>query len=416
MRQSQLFTKTSKTAPKDEVSRNAELLMRAGFIDKLAAGVYTMLPLGLRVLTKIEQIIREEMNRAGGQEVLMPTLQPRELYDTTGRWETIDVLFKLLGSGEKEYALGATHEEVVTPLVQKFVFSYKDLPQAIYQIQTKFRNEPRAKSGLLRGREFRMKDLYSFHRNEEDLVTFYGTMKTVYVGVYERCGIGEKTVLTYSGGGPFSKYSDEFQTLTPAGEDTIYLCSSCRVAVNKEIVADVGKQCPKCQSKDVTEEKAIEVGNIFKLGTRFSDSFGFRYTDEDGAQKPIPMGCYGLGCTRLMGAIVEVFNDQAGMLWPEAVAPYQAHLVSLCGKEADQKQADGIYERLVAQGIEVLYDDRAELRAGAKFADSDLIGLPYRAVVSPKTIEKGVVEIKRRTEREPTLKKIESFLQDIHRN
>ena len=300
MRQSQLFTKTSKTISQEEVSVNAQLLLRGGFIDKLFAGVYTMLPLGFRVLTKIETIIREEMNRVGGQEVLMPALNPKENWVVTGRWDTFDVLFKLTGSGDKEYALGASHEEVVTPLVQKFVFSYKDLPQAVYQMQTKFRNEARAKSGILRGREFRMKDLYSFHHNQQNLDEYYERMIEAYFRVYTRCGIREKTYLTFASGGTFSKYSHEYQTITEAGEDSIYICDTCNIAFNSEIIEDVNHACNQCQNKELREAKAIEVGNIFKLGTKYSAPFGFSYSDENNNQQPVIMGCYGIGSSRVM--------------------------------------------------------------------------------------------------------------------
>ncbi len=395
MRHTQLFTQTIKDISKEEVSLNAQLLLRAGFVDKLSAGIYTYLPLGLRVLTKIENIIREEMNALGAQEVLMPALQPKELWDTTERWNTVDVLFKLKGSGDKDFALGATHEEVVTPLVQRFVSSYKQLPIGVYQIQTKFRNEARAKSGLLRGREFRMKDLYSFHTSQEDLDGYYDRAKVAYMNIYKRCGLGETTMMVYASGGAFSKYSHEYQTFTEAGEDHVYVCESCHVGVNKEILEDLKNACPECGKSALVERKAIEVGNIFKLSTRFSDAFGFKVAGAEG-QKQIYMGCYGIGSSRLMGSIVEVFHDAKGMLWPEEVAPFAVHLVSLCKDENDMKQADALYEDLKKQGIEVLYDDR-DARAGEKFADSDLIGIPARIVVSAKTLANKQVEVKKRT-------------------
>src|SRR3989338_1387239 len=396
MKQSKLFTKTQKDISKDESSINAQFLLRGGFVDRLTAGVYSYLPLGLRVLTKIENIIREEMNAVGGQEILMPALHPRENWDTTGRWDVVDVLFKLSGAGEKEYALGATHEEVVTPLLQKSVTSYKDLPTAVYQIQTKFRNEARAKSGILRGREFRMKDLYSFHTNQADLDKYYEEVRQAYVRIYERCGLGAVTYYTYASGGAFSKFSHEFQSITPAGEDHIFVCEKCNVALNKEIVEELGIQRPECSGKDLKEEKAIEVGNIFKLGTKFSDAFSFSFQDESDQAQPVIMGCYGIGPSRVMGTIVEVHHDNNGIIWPKNIAPYQVHLVSLCRDEQIAK-ADEIYNTLVSQGIEVLYDDREGVRAGEKFADSDLLGIPVRLVVSPKTLEKDSVELKMRT-------------------
>lgn len=403
MKQSKLFTKTQKDISKDETSINAQFLLRGGFVDRLTAGVYSYLPLGLRVLNKIENIIREEMNAVGGQEILMPALHPRENWDTTGRWDVVDVLFKLNGAGEKEYALGATHEEVVTPLLQKSVTSYKDLPTSVYQIQTKFRNEARAKSGILRGREFRMKDLYSFHVDQADLDRYYEEVRQAYVRIYERCGLGAVTYYTYASGGAFSKFSHEFQSVTPAGEDHIYICEKCNVALNKEIVEEIGMQCPECSQKDLKEEKAIEVGNIFKLGTKFSDAFHFSFQDEADQAQPVIMGCYGIGPSRVMGTIVEVHHDDNGIIWPKNIAPYQVHLVSLCREEAEKQKCEEIYTTLVEQGVEVLYDDREGVRAGEKFADSDLLGIPVRLVVSPKTLEKNSVEVKMRTAGEANL-------------
>lgn len=396
MRQTQLFTKTAKDVSKEEVSANAQLLLRAGFVDRLFAGVYTFLPLGLRTLAKIENIIREEMNRVGGQEILLPALHPKENWETTGRWNEVDVLFKLMGSGDKEYALGATHEEIVTPTVQKFVNSYKDLPRAVYQIQTKFRNEARAKSGILRGREFRMKDLYSFHANQADLDQYYDQMIEAYFRVYERCGLRAKTYLTYASGGAFSKYSHEYQTVTDAGEDLIYICDKCEVAVNKEILADLKSACPQCQNAELREAKAIEVGNIFKLGTRFSEPFGFTFADENNQAQPVIMGCYGIGPSRVMGTIVELLHDDKGILWPTEVAPFTFHLVSLAQDADTVSAANELYQSLTSAGAEVLYDDRADVRAGEKFADSDLLGLPWRLVISTKSLAAGGVEVKNR--------------------
>lgn len=406
MKQSHLFTKTQKQLSTDITSVNAQLLLRGGFIDQVTAGVYTMLPLGLLVLQRIEKIIREEMNAVGGQEISMPALLPKELWETTGRWSAIDVLFKLTGSGEKEYALGATHEEVVTPLVQKYVFSYKDLPQAVYQIQTKFRDEPRAKSGLLRGKEFRMKDLYSFHTSQEDLDAYYEKVTTAYHNVYRRCGIGESTVLTYASGGAFSKYSHEFQTISPVGEDLIFFCAGCAIAINKEIIEDLAHTCPQCGNTTLEEKQAIEVGNIFKLGVRFTEAFQFSYLDEAGeAQHPI-MGCYGIGPSRVMGTIVEMHHDEQGILWPKEIAPYDIHLVSLCREPEDKQKADAVYEQLRASGMSVLYDDRDEVRPGEKFADSDLIGIPTRYIVSKKTIENNQIECVDRKTKEVTYQQL----------
>ncbi|NUM25411.1 MAG: hypothetical protein HUU49_02170 [Candidatus Buchananbacteria bacterium] len=397
MRQSKLFGKTRKETPKDEVSLNATLLTRAGFIDKLTAGVYTYLPLGLRVLDKIKKIVREEMDGIDGQEILMPALHPKEVWEKTGRWTDpgTEVMFQFEGRGKKEFGLGWTHEEVVTPLVKKFVNSYKDLPLYLYQIQDKFRNEPRAKSGLMRGIEFSMKDLYSFHKDEADLVAYYEKALAAYQRVFSRCGLD--ALVTEASGGSFSKYSHEFQVLTPYGEDTVYYCNQCRYCQNKE-VAEVaqGNVCPKCATGKIQEGKAIEVGNIFQLKTKYSEPFKLEYVDETGKKRPVIMGCYGIGPSRVMGSIVEVYNDDKGIVWPGNVAPFKAHLIRL-GEDAEvMAAAEAVYKQLLDRGVEVLFDDRAEVTAGQKFADSDLIGVPYRLVVSNKT--KNKIEVKKRSE------------------
>lgn len=398
MLQSKLFTKARREAPTDEVSKNAKLLIRAGFIDKLQSGVYTYLPLGFRVLKNIENIIREEMNTAGGQELLMPAFQPKENWQTTGRWETMDDLYKVKDSSGRENALGPTHEEVIVPLAKQFVSSYRDLPLYLYQIQNKFRMELRAKSGILRGREFMMKDLYSFHENEKDLKRYYEIMKRAYKNIFNKVGIGEKTYLTLASGGSFSKYSHEFQTVTDAGEDTIYVCEKCKVAVNKEIINEQ-KTCPSCGSNDLKEEKAIEVGNIFELKTRFSEPFNLTFKDKVGKDQLVTMGCYGIGLGRVMGAIVEVLSDDKGIIWPKEVAPFIVHLIEI-SKEEGRVGAEAlrIYELLQKERISVLYDDRKGVSAGEKFAESDLIGIPYRAVVSEKSLAGDGVELKNRGE------------------
>ncbi|MCX6745818.1 MAG: His/Gly/Thr/Pro-type tRNA ligase C-terminal domain-containing protein [Candidatus Parcubacteria bacterium] len=410
MKQSLLFTKTKREVSEEEKSLNAQLLIRGGFIDKLAAGIYTFLPLGLRVLRKIENIIREEMNAIYGQEILMPALTPKEIWETTKRWENFDALFKLKGIDSKEYALGATHEEVITPLMQKFVFSYKDLPQYIYQIQTKFRNEARAKSGLLRGREFSMKDLYSFHADEKDLNNYYEKVIAAYFKIFERFGLKEITYLSLATGGAFSKFSHEFQTLAQSGEDTIYICPKCKIAYNKEIINIITK-CETCQLtlKDFKEAKAIETANIFKLGTRFSSSFGFKFIDKAGEEKDVIMGCYGLGPSRIMGTVAEVNNDKKGIIWPQSIAPYQIHLVLLSPQKALAKKAEGLYNELIKAGFEVLYDDREE-SAGIKLNDSDLIGLPWRIIISDKTDKVQSVEIKRRNSEKSELIKTDKLI------
>lgn len=410
MKQSELFTKILREAPKEEISLNSQLLIRAGFVDKLMAGVYTFLPLGLKVMTKIENIIREEMNAIGGQEILMPALHPKENWEKTGRWK-YEEMFKLKNRQDKDFSLGWTHEEIVTPLVQRFIHSYKDLPLHVYQIQDKFRDELRAKSGLLRGIEFIMKDLYSFHADEKDLDEFYEKAKGAYARIFERCGLGDKTYLTLASGGTFSKYSHEFQTVTPYGEDEIYLCSKCRVAVNKEIIKEQSV-CPECKSAKLEQQKAIEVGNIFKLKEKYTQAFDLKFKDKDGKDKMVLMGCYGIGLSRLMGAVVEVHHDDKGIIWPEGVAPFAYHLIQIGDSPAVAKAAQNLYRDLQKQSVEVLYDDR-DKSPGEKFAESDLMGIPVRIVVSERTLEKNSVEIKKRDKNEVKLCSIKSFLSSL---
>lgn len=411
MRQSQLFTKITKEIPKDETSINARILIRAGFIDKVAAGIYTFLPLGLRVHNKICQIIREEMDAIGGQEVLMPALTPKENWKLTGRWDNFDALFKLAGSDKKEYALGATHEEIVTPLVKKFVFSYKELPVFVYQIQTKFRNELRAKAGLMRGREFSMKDLYSFHESEEDLKEYYKLAQKAYFKIFERLELLDITYLTFASGGAFSKYSHEFQSLSGNGEDTIYICDKCDIAVNEEIIKEQ-KVCPNCGNKKLKQAKAVEVGNIFKLGTKFSRAFGFQYVDKRGQQQDVFMGCYGIGPSRLMGTIAEIFKDDKGVIWPEEIAPFKVHLIAVTGKLSAPvtEAALKLYLELENNKIEVLYDDRLNYSPGEKFAEADMIGCPFRLVISEKTLKKNSVEVKRRDSEKIELVRLDNII------
>lgn len=404
MKQTKLFTKTLKEVPKDETSYNATTLIRAGFIDKTTAGVYSFLPLGWRVLTKIEMIIREEMLALGGQEINMPALASKENWQITGRWDNFDVLFKIKASDNKDYALNPTHEEIVTPLVKKFVSSYRELPFAVFQIQTKFRNEKRAKAGLLRGREFLMKDLYSFHSSQEDLAAYYEKVIEAYFNIFTRCGLRENIFLTYASGGSFTKYSHEFQALSPVGEDVIYICPQCQLAVNQEIIKDQDS-CPQCGNKDLHAEKAIEVGNIFNLGTKFSEAFALNFQEQTGEKKPVVMGCYGLGISRLLGTIVELCHDEKGIIWPKNIAPYQIHLLSLNKNE----EAEKLYQKLIANRVEVLYDDR-NISAGEKFAAADLIGCPYRLVISEKSIKAGGVEVKQRQNKEGEILSLEQVV------
>ncbi|MBT6253656.1 hypothetical protein HOI83_00250 [Candidatus Uhrbacteria bacterium] len=391
---SKLFGKTNKSVPHDADSANARLLVQGGFINQLMSGVYTYLPLGLRVLKNVQQIVREEMNAIDGQEILMPALHPKENYIKTDRWEAMDdILFKLTGAGDKELALSSTGEEIVTPLVKQLVTSYKDFPVAVYQIQDKFRNEPRAKSGLLRGREFSMKDLYSFHLTEEDFDAYYDRSKEAYSKIFQRCGLDAK--LVEADGGIFSKYSHEYQVFTESGEDLVFHCS-CGFAQNKEI-AEVkeGDACPNCKDGKISVDKAIEVGNIFPLKTKFTTAFNFKLQGKDGKMTEIIMGCYGIGPSRVMGSIVEVHHDENGIKWPESVAPFKVHIVPVkWADEVQQKLAVEIYGKLEEAGIEVLMDDR-DKGPGEKFKDADLLGMPYRVTVGRGAAD-GVVELRPR--------------------
>ncbi len=395
MRQSELFTKTRREAPADEVAKNAQLLVRAGFIHKEMAGVYSYLPLGLRTLNNIVQIIREEMNAIGGQELVMTALQDKELWSRTDRWDDkkVDIWFKTTFKSGGETGLAITHEEPLTRIMTEHISSYRDLPVSAYQFQNKFRNELRAKSGIMRGKEFMMKDLYSFSKDEAEHKAFYDKAHAAYVKVFERMGIGEHTYVTFASGGIFSEFSEEFQTVSEAGEDTIYIDEVKRIAVNKEVMTDKALVKLGLDKSKLVEKKAIEAGNIFNLGTRFSEPLGLSYTDETGAKKPVVMGSYGIGPTRLMGIIVEVLADEKGLVWPESVAPFAVHLVSL-GKAGDEvsKTADAVYDDLMKAGVEVLYDDR-DMRAGEKFADSDLLGIPKRIVVGKDAVITGEFEV-----------------------
>lgn len=398
MRQSQLFTKTLKESPRDEISVNAKLLSRAGFIHKNSSGIYSYLPLGWRVIEKIAAIIREEMNEIGGQELFMPTLVEKKYLEATRRWD-VEVGFEARGKKEERagFVMGWTHEEVLTDIVTRYINSYKDLPFAAYQIQTKFRNEPRAKSGLLRAREFLMKDLYSFHADEADFTRFYKIVRKAYEKIFERCGLG--TVYTVAAGGDFTaSHTHEFQVINDAGEDTIFVCSQCQYAENSEIskLRD-GASCPQCNGA-VGSRKSIEVGNIFPLGIKYSEAFNLKFVDKNGKKRYVVMGSYGIGLGRLMGTIVEVYHDQRGIIWPETVAPFRVHLLALASEtNVVRRQAEKTYQALLKAKIEVLYDDREE-SPGTKFAESDLLGIPHRVVISEKTVKAGKVELKKRNE------------------
>lgn len=402
MKQSQLFTRTRKESPKDEVSKNADLLIRAGFIHKEMAGVYSLLPLGLRTVKNIEQIVRDEMNKIGGQEVSLTALQDSAVWQKTNRWndEIVDNWFKTKLKNDTELGLAFTHEEALTNLMRDHISSYNHLPQYVYQFQTKFRNETRAKSGILRGREFLMKDLYSFSKNEEEHNAFYERAAEAYKNIFDKVGIGHITYKTFASGGSFSEFSHEYQTITDAGEDIIYVDEKSGIAVNKEVFTDDVLAKLNLKKEDLVEKKSVEVGNIFTLANKFSEPLELIFNDESGNRLPVFMGSYGIGIGRLMGTVAEVLSDEKGLVWPKNVAPFDIHLICLNTDNAEVvAEANKIYEGLTKNGFSVLFDDR-DKQAGEKFADSDLIGLPTRIVVSKKTVLVGAHEVVDRSSQE----------------
>jgi prolyl-tRNA synthetase len=413
MRVSKLFTKTSKNAPGDEQAKNAQLLIRAGFVYKVMAGVYAYTPLGLRVLENIKQIVREEMNAIDGQELIMTNLQPKEVWQSTTRWDddVVDVWFKTKLKDDTEVGLAWSHEEAIMEMMQQFIESYKDLPTSVYQFQTKLRNELRAKSGIMRGREFVMKDMYSLHASAEDLDQYYQKVTEAYVRIYKRLGIGDDTYVTFASGGAFTKFSHEFQTICDAGEDVLYVHRGKNIAVNEEVLDDAVQELGI--SKDELEcVKSAEVGNIFNFGTEKSKQMNIMFTGQDGKEHPIYLASYGIGITRVMGVIVEKFADDKGIIWPENIAPYHVYLAPLGNKSDVSLEADNIYQLLTDAGVAVLYDDR-DVRAGEKFTDADLLGIPYRIVVSEKTLASGQLEVKRRKDNESQLLDRESVIKMV---
>ena len=410
MRVSHLYTKTLKQAPADEVAKNAQLLIRAGFVYKEMAGVYAYLPLGLRVLENIKNIVREEMNAIDSNEITMTSLQRKEIWERTTRWsdDVVDIWFKTKLKDDTEVGLGWSHEEPIVEMMKSYVHSYRDLPASVYQMQTKMRNELRAKSGIMRGREFIMKDMYSFHASKEDLENYYQKAIDAYTRVYKRLGIGDDTYVTFASGGSFTKFSHEFQTICEAGEDIIYLHREKNIAINEEVIDDAVAELGIAR-EELEAVKTAEVGNIFNFGTQKTDEMGLTFVDQDGAQKPLHMGSYGIGVTRVMGVIAEKFSDEKGLVWPEAVAPYRVYLVSI-GNITEQ--ANELYEALQAAGVTVLFDDRDE-RPGAKFADAELIGLPHRVTISERLINDGKLEYTSRATGETELLTLEELLAKI---
>jgi len=397
MRLSQLFTKTSKTVPADETAKNAKLLIQAGFVYKVMAGVYAYTPLGLRVLENIKTIVREEMDAIGGQELIMSSLQKKETWEKTGRWDekTVDVWFKSKLQDGTEVGFGWSHEEPIVEMVKQYLASYKDLPINVYQFQTKLRNELRAKSGIMRGREFVMKDMYSCSLDAQQHDKFYDSVTKTYMRIFKRLGLGDDTYVTFASGGAFTRFSHEFQTVCEAGEDTIYLHRDKNIAVNEEVLDDENLAKLGIKREELEKVKSAEVGNIFNFGTQKSEDMGFAFTNADGEQQYVHLGSYGIGITRVMGVLVEKFADDKGLVWPEAVAPAKVYLARLGDDKEVVKMADELYEQLTSTGVLVLYDDR-DVRAGEKFADAELMGIPYRVVISPKLAAKQALELKAR--------------------
>lgn len=413
MRFSQYFIKTTKTIPKDEQSLNAQLLIKAGFIYKEMAGVYALLPLGLRVIDNIKSIIREEMNNIGSSEMLMPSLQSKEPWEKTGRWndEIVDVWFKSELKNKQPIGLGWSHEEPMMAMISKYVSSYRDLPFSVYQFQTKLRNELRAKSGIMRGREFLMKDMYGFSRNQQELDSLYNKTIDAYLKIYDRLGLGDKTYLTYASGGAFTQFSHEFQTITDSGEDIIYLDKTKRLAVNQEVYSDKILKQLSLKKDELVKLKAAEVGNIFNFGSVKAEQMDVYFTDENSNRSPVYLSSYGIGVSRLMGVLAELFNDSSGLMWPYQVAPFKVYLMSINQKSGD-KFAEDIYNILTMTGIEVIYDDR-DIRPGEKFADADLIGLPWRVVVNSEKAAIDQFEIKARNETKPVMVNKENLITKV---
>ena len=415
MKQSKLFTKTRKEAPADETSKNAELLIRSGFIHKEMAGVYSFLPLGLRFLNKIENIIREEMNQIGGAEMRTSVLQNKEVWEKSNRWsdEVVDNWFKTKLKNGGEVGLSFTNEEAYSNILKQYINSYKDLPIYPYDFKNIFRNEARSKSGIMRGREFYWKALYSFSKDEEEHNVFYEKAKVAYQNIFKRVGIGHLTYLTFASGGSFSKFSHEFQTVTSVGEDTVFIDENLGIAINKEVYSEEIITELKLNKENLVEKRAVEVGNIFSLGTKFSAPFDLKYKNENGEEKLVVMGSYGIGLGRLMGTVVEVLSDDKGIVWPESIAPFAVHLLALGDDEIALQEAEKVYESLLKANVEVLFDDRAGVSAGEKFSDADLLGVPLRAVVSSRSLKEGGIELKKRVEEKGKIVSLDELLKYV---
>lgn len=418
MRQSQLFTKTIKETPKDETSRNAQLLLKAGFIYKEMAGVYSFLPLGFRVMKKIEYIIRQEMNKLGGQEITLSSLQNKETWEPSNQWDDaeVDIWFKTKLKNDTDLGLAFTHEAAITKMMKNFIQSYRDVPKLLYQFQTKFRNEVRAKSGIMRTREFLMKDMYSFSKNVSEHETVYEKIKKTYTEIFKLLGLGDITYITTASGGVFSKFSHEFQVITDAGEDTIYINKEKKIAINKEVYSNDILSELNLSETDLIESKATEVGNIFNLGTRFSDALDLTYFDEEGNAQKVIMGSYGIGPARVMGTIVETLSDDKGIVWPKNIAPFAIHLLALGNDEKVTAEGEEIYKTLQQHNLEVLFDDRTEVSNGQKFSDADLIGCPWRVLISEKSLAAGGLEIKNRKQEKGEVISLEQLITKFKHN
>ena len=417
MRLSNIFTKTRKTVPSDEVSLNAQLLIKAGYIHKETAGVYSFMPLGLKVIENIKDIVREEMNSLGSQELIMTSLQEKELWEKTDRWndETVDIWFKTELKNGNELGLAWSHEEQIGNMIKEYISSYRDLPVSVYQFQNKLRNETRAKSGILRTREFVMKDLYSFATSDEEHKKFYDEVSDSYQRIFKKVGLGKDTYFTFASGGAFTdKFSHEFQTVLDAGEDTIYINKEKNIALNQEVFKDDVIELLGLKKDQFEKSKAAEVGNIFSFGTSKSEVLDINFTDKDGVLRPVVMGSYGIGISRLMGVIAEYFSDANGLVWPMAVAPYKVIICSIGNEPEVVKESEKIYKYLTDKKIEVIYDDR-DVRPGEKFADADLLGIPLRLVVSQKNIASKSIEIKERTKKESQHIKLDEVLSIIEK-
>lgn len=406
MRLSTYNFKTRKEAPKDAESVNADLLNRGRFIERSMAGVYNFLPLGWMVMENIMSVVRKHMNATGAFEGRFVTLQDKAIWNKTGRWDTAkDIMYQFKDQSEREIGLGFSHEEVFVDLLNRQPLSYNDFPYKLYQFQTKFRHEPRAKSGLMRGREFVMKDLYSAHTTEEDLNRYYNQVADAYLATFKELGLD--AIYTLAAGGVFTtNFTHEFQVLSPIGEDIIYICKACNKAVNDEIISEVNHACPDCGNKELVQEKSVEAGNIFNMGTKYSEKMEVLFADSDGTQKPFYLASYGIGISRAMGLIVELHHDEKGIVWPTSVAPFQVHLVGL------SEAADDIYRKLTDAGVKVLYDDR-KVSAGEKFADADLLGMPVRVTVGSRTPENHVEVSYRADQSAPTVVSFESFVSSL---